>query len=128
MAIFTTSTLNEIVNIAMEKIKERKVFNANIRNEMTVFRFELEEGSQEFSVLKTAYESLLKKGDAEKFYSNFYGDIAVIRNPSCVCHNTNILALAFRVKLPALRSVLSFHFLRYSKNSVSHWNLQLRLG
>ena len=70
------STLYEIVNIAMEKIKERKVFNASIRNEMTVFRFELEEGSQEFSVLKTTYESLLKKGDAEKFYSNFYGDIA----------------------------------------------------
>ena len=42
MATFTTSTLYEIANIAMEKIKERKVFNASIRNEMTVFRFELE--------------------------------------------------------------------------------------
>ena len=39
-------------------------------------RFELEEGSQEFSVLKTIYELLQKKGDAEKLYSNFYRDIA----------------------------------------------------
>ena len=34
---------------------------------MAVFRYELEEGSQEFSVLKAIYESLWKKGDAEKF-------------------------------------------------------------
>ena len=76
MITFTTSTLCEIVNNAMGKIKERKVFDASIRNEMAVFRYELEEGSQEFSVLKAIYESLWKKGDAEKFYSNFYGDIA----------------------------------------------------
>ena len=43
---------------------------------MTGFRFELGEGSQEFFVLKTIYESLRKKGDAEKFYSNFYRDKA----------------------------------------------------
>ncbi|KAJ7377602.1 hypothetical protein OS493_028162 [Desmophyllum pertusum] len=76
MATFTTSTLAEIVNSAVEKIKVRKVFNASIRNEITGFRFELEEGSQEFSLLKTIYESLVKKGDAEKFYSNFYGNVA----------------------------------------------------
>ena len=72
----TTSTLCEIVNSAMEKIKKRKVFNASIRDEMTRFRFELGEGSQEFFVLKTIYESLRKKGDAEKFYSSFYRDKA----------------------------------------------------
>ena len=71
-----TSTLCETVNSAMEKIKKRKVFNASIRDEMTGFRFELGEGSQEFFVLKTIYESLRKKGDAEKFYSNFYRDKA----------------------------------------------------
>jgi len=58
----------------MEKIKKGKVFNASIRDEMTGFRFELGEGSQEFFVLKTIYESLQKKGDAEKLYSNFYRD------------------------------------------------------
>ena len=72
----TTSTLCETVNSAMEKIKKRKVFNASIRDEMTGFRFELGEGSQEFFVLKTIYESLRKKGDAEKFYSVFYRDKA----------------------------------------------------
>ena len=60
----------------MENIKKRKVFNASIRDEMTRFRFELGEGSQEFFVLKTIYESLRKKGDAEKFYSSFYRDKA----------------------------------------------------
>ena len=72
----TTSTLCEIVNSAMEKTKKRKVFNASIRNDMTGFRFELGEGSQEFLLPKTIYESLQKKGDAEKFYSNFCRDKA----------------------------------------------------
>ena len=71
MATLTTSTLCEIVNSAMDKIKKRKVFNEGIRNELTGVRFELGEGSQEFSVLKTIYESLEEKGDAEKFDSNF---------------------------------------------------------
>ena len=75
-ATSTTSNLCELVNSAMENIKKRKVFNASIRDEMTGFRFELEEGSQEFSVLKTIYESLQKNGDAEKFYSNVYPDKA----------------------------------------------------
>jgi len=73
-ATLMTSNLCELVNSAMENIKKRKVFNASIRDEMTGFRFELEEGSQEFSVLKTIYESLQKKGDAEKFYSSVYTD------------------------------------------------------
>ena len=74
--LLTISTLCEIVNSAMEMIKKRKVFNASIRDEMTGFRFELGEGSQEFFLLKTIYESLQNKGDAEKFYSNFYRDKA----------------------------------------------------
>ena len=65
-----------MVTSAMEKIKKKKVFNASIRDEMTGFRFELGEGSQQFFVLKTIYESLRKNGDAEKFYSNFYRDKA----------------------------------------------------
>ena len=75
-ATSTTSNLCELVNSAMENIKKRKVFNASIRDEMTGFRFELEEGSQEFSVLKTIYESLQKNEDAEKFYSIVYPDKA----------------------------------------------------
>ena len=52
------------------------MMQASIRDEMTRFRFELGEGSQEFFVLRTIYESLQKKGDAEKSYSNFYTDKA----------------------------------------------------
>ena len=66
-----------MVNSAVQSIKERKVFNLSIKNELTVFIFELEERSDEFFYLKTIYESLTKKGDVEKFYSNFYGTVAL---------------------------------------------------
>ena len=49
------------------------MFNLSIKNELTVIIFLLEEGSDEFSYLKTIYESPGKKGDFEKFSSNFYG-------------------------------------------------------
>lgn len=70
--MFTTSLLAEMVNSAVQSIKERKVFNLSRKNELTVFIFELEERSDEFFYLKTIYESLRKKGDVEKLYSNFY--------------------------------------------------------
>ena len=70
--MFTTSLLAEMVNSAAQSIKERKVFNLSRKNELTVFIFELEERSDEFFYLKTIYESLRKKGDVEKLYSNFY--------------------------------------------------------
>lgn len=43
MVIFMISNLCELVNSVMGKIKERKVFDVNIRNEMVGFRFELDE-------------------------------------------------------------------------------------
>ena len=52
----------------MEKIKKRKVFNASIRDEMTGFRFELGEGSQEFFVLK--HESMNHFGRKEMLKSS----------------------------------------------------------
>lgn len=39
----------------------------------------------------------------------------------------SLMYVPFRMKLPALCSLLCFHFLRYSRNCVSHWNLRLRL-
>ena len=77
MAKFTANLLAEIVSTAVLKVKERKEFDASLRNEITSLIFELEEGCQEFSLLKTIYESLQKKGDAKKFYSNFYGNVAL---------------------------------------------------
>ena len=64
------------MNNAVKNIKERKVFNLKIQIELTVFTFALEEGSDEFLHLKAIYESLRKK-DVEKFYSNFYGTVAL---------------------------------------------------
>ena len=49
---------------------------ASIRDEMAGFRFKLGEGSQKFFVLKTIYEPVQKKGNAEKSYSDFYRDQA----------------------------------------------------
>ena len=77
MAKFTASLLAEIVSSAVLKVKERKEFDASLRNEIASLIFELEEGSQEFYLLQTIYESLQKKGDAEEFYSNFYGNVAM---------------------------------------------------
>lgn len=77
MVKFTASLLAEIVSSAVLKVKERKEFDASLGNEIASLIFELEEGSQEFSLLKTIYESLQKKGDAEKFYSSFYGKVAL---------------------------------------------------
>ena len=51
------------------------MFNLSIKNELTVFIFLL--GSDEFSYLKTIYESPGKKGDFKKFSSNFYGTVAL---------------------------------------------------
>jgi len=53
------------------------VLNLSIKNELTVIIFLLEDGSDEFSYLKTIYESPGKKGDVEKFSSNFYGTVAL---------------------------------------------------
>ena len=45
----------------MEKVKKGKVVNASIRDEMTGFRFELGEGSQEFFFLKQSMNHFRKK-------------------------------------------------------------------
>ena len=66
-----------MVNSAVQNINERKVFNLSIKNELTVFKFELEEGSDELFYLKTIYKSLRKKGDVQKFYSSFYATVAL---------------------------------------------------
>lgn len=41
--IFTTNLLAEMVNSAVQNIKERKVFVLSIKNELTVLIFELNE-------------------------------------------------------------------------------------
>jgi len=50
----------------MEKIKKRKVFNASIRDEITGFRFELGEGSQEFFCSKRKYMNHFRRKEMLK--------------------------------------------------------------
>ena len=37
----------------------------------------MEEGSQEFTLLRTVFDSLQKKGDSELFYSRFFGNVCI---------------------------------------------------
>ena len=65
-SVLTTNLLAGMVNSAVQSIKERKVFNLSLKNELTVFIFETEERSAEFLYLKTIYGLLRKKEDVEK--------------------------------------------------------------
>ena len=53
----TPSILAEIVRNALKKIYERKVFAEELRKELKQYEYEvLEEGTQEFSVMKALFE------------------------------------------------------------------------
>ena len=53
----TPSILAEIVRNASKKIYERKVFAEELRKELKQYEYEvLEEGTQEFSVMKALFE------------------------------------------------------------------------
>ena len=49
----------------------------SIENDLATYKVQLVSGSDEFKFLKVCYEKLAKKGNAEKFYSNFYGEVSV---------------------------------------------------
>lgn len=69
----TPSVLAEIVNNAVNKVKESRVFAASLRNGFSAYRYvQLEEGTAEFSEMKVLYDSYLKSGNTEKFYGRFY--------------------------------------------------------
>lgn len=72
----TPSVLAEIVNNAVNKVKESRVFAASLRNEFSAYRYvQLEEGTAEFSEMKVLYDSYLKSGNTEKFYGRFYSQV-----------------------------------------------------
>ena len=50
--MFTTNRLAEMVNNAVRNIKEKKVCNLSMKNELTVFIFELEEECDVFFISK----------------------------------------------------------------------------
>lgn len=67
--------LHEIVDTAILKVKENMVYSTEIREELNSYRFELEEGTAEFTEIKTLYDGFLKHGNVEKFYTQFYAKI-----------------------------------------------------
>ena len=74
--LFTPSILVDIISSVLLKITNAKVFSASIRDELTSYTYELlEEGTEEFTLIKNIYEGLVKNGNAEKCYGKYYGTI-----------------------------------------------------
>ena len=62
----SVSLLAEVVASAIGKINEAKVFTESLRDELNKYSFQQpEEGSFEFSSIKSMYDGLLKNGDLE---------------------------------------------------------------
>ena len=60
--------LAEIVNAAVKKVKENKVFHADLRDEFKHYAYGQLTETKEFSVFKILFDGYLKNGDREKFY------------------------------------------------------------
>ena len=72
----TPSILAEIVRNALKNIYQREVFAEELREELKQYEYAvLEEGTQEFSVMKALFEGYSKNGNAEKFYGNYYAQV-----------------------------------------------------
>ena len=95
--------LAEIVNDAVKKIKENKVFNADLQDERK--HYELEYGqlteTEEFSAFKILFDGYLKNGDKEKFYGKHYAQVP-LKSTSFfkgLSRNAATHFLSFRVRL-----------------------------
>ena len=73
----TMDNFAALVNCAIKKIADSKVYTRAMRDEIKTYQFEMDEESTEFTEIKAMYESLSKNGDAEKFYSKYYGSVAL---------------------------------------------------
>ena len=72
----SVNLLAEVVASAIGKINEAKVFTESLRDELSKYSFQQpEEGSFEFSSIKSMYDGLLKNGDLEKFYQKYYATV-----------------------------------------------------
>ena len=63
------------MNDAAQKVKESKVFNANLRSEFSHYEYIQLTETEEFSVFKILYDGYLKNGDTEKFYGKYYAQV-----------------------------------------------------
>jgi len=72
------SLVDEVVASAIGKINEAEVFTKRLRDELTKYSYQQsEEGSFEFTCIKSMYDGLLKYGDLEKFYKKYYATVPV---------------------------------------------------
>ena len=70
--------LAEFVASAVRKINEAEVFTESLRDELSKYSFQQpEEGSFEFTSIKSMYDGFLKNGDLEKFYQKYYSTVPV---------------------------------------------------
>ena len=63
----TPSILAEIVNDALQKVKENKVFSVGLRKEFKHYEYKQPNETEGFCVFNTLYDGYLKNGDTEKF-------------------------------------------------------------
>ena len=78
MQPFSSDLLEGIVATAVHNINATEVFAESFRNELNSYIYQpLQEGSDEFSVLKTLYDDFLRNGNIEKFYSKYYATVAL---------------------------------------------------
>ena len=71
----TPSILAEIVNDALQKVKENKVFSVDLRKEFKHYECKQPNETEGFCVFKTLYDGYLKNGDTEKFYGKYYSQV-----------------------------------------------------
>ena len=67
--------LAEIVNAAVKKVKENKVFHPDLRDEFKHYEYGQLTETEEFSVFKILFDGHLKNGDREKCYEKYYAQI-----------------------------------------------------
>ena len=77
---------------------ETRVFAANLRNELSRYSYQqFEEGSDEFTAVKTIYEGYARNGDTEKFYGKYYATVAVKSTQFFTGLSRNAATLATKV-------------------------------
>ena len=73
--LLTPVVLAEIVNDTVKKVKENKVFNADLREELKHYEYGQLTETEEFFAFKILFDGYLKNGDREKFYGKYYAQV-----------------------------------------------------
>ena len=75
---FTSEVLARMINEAKQRLTDNKVFPKNVREELRAYNFPgISEETEEFLNLQNIFQCLVKKTDAEKFYSMFYSTVPI---------------------------------------------------